>query len=79
VTTVLAATVREEVASFLEAVLLVYLICVIGWIVLSFIFSMGVRIPYNRYFSAVMASCATSRSPTCGSSGRFRCASARWT
>ncbi len=52
--TILAATVREEIADFLGALLLVYLICIIGHIVLSFIFSMGLRVPYNRYFSAVM-------------------------
>ncbi len=53
-TTIFAATVREEIADFLGALLLVYLICIIGHIVLSFIFSMGLRVPYNRYFSAVV-------------------------
>ncbi len=52
--TVLAATVRQEVADFLGALLLVYLICVIGYIVTSFIFSMGVRMPYNRAVSGVL-------------------------
>ncbi len=52
--TVLAATVRQEVADFLVALLLVYLICVIGYIVTSFIFSMGVRMPYNRVVSGVL-------------------------
>ena len=52
--TLVLATVRGEIADFLGALLLVYLICVIGWIILSFIFSMGLRVPYNRYFSAVM-------------------------
>ena len=53
-TTVLAASARQEVGDFLASLLTVYIICVIGWIILSFIFSMGVRVPYNRYFSAVM-------------------------
>ena len=48
------ATVRTEVADFLSALLLVYLICVIGWIVLNFVFAMGVRVPYNRYASGAM-------------------------
>ena len=48
------ATVRGEIADFLGALLTVYLICVIGWIILSFVFSMGVRVPYNRVFSGVM-------------------------
>lgn len=46
--------VRSEVAQFLDALLLVYLICIIGWIVLSLVFSLGARVPYNRYLNAVM-------------------------
>jgi YggT family protein len=52
--TLVVATVRTEIADFLGALLTVYLICIIGWIVLSFIFAMGVRMPYNRYASAGM-------------------------
>jgi YggT family protein len=46
--------VRSEIAQFLDALLLVYLICIIGWIVLSLVFSLGARVPYNRYLNAVM-------------------------
>jgi YggT family protein len=46
--------VRAEIADFLGALLTVYVIVIIGWIVLSFIFSMGVRVPYSRWFNAVM-------------------------
>ena len=48
------ATVREEVAGFLSALLTVYLICIIGHIVVSFILSMGARLPYSRAVSGIL-------------------------
>ena len=51
---VFGASVRAEIADFLSALLTVYVIVIIAWIVLSFIFSMGVRVPYTRWFNAVM-------------------------
>ncbi len=51
---ILAAAAREEVADFLSALLTVYILCVIAWIVASFVFSMGVRVPYSRWSSAVL-------------------------
>ena len=52
--TVVAATARQEIADFLDALLLVYLICIIGWIVVSFVFSLGARVPYSRASNAVL-------------------------
>ena len=52
--TLLAASTREEIADFLSALLTVYVLCVIGYIVVSFLFSLGVRVPYSRGFNAVM-------------------------
>jgi YggT family protein len=49
-----AASVREEVAGFLGALLTVYIIVIIAWVVLSFIFAMGVRMPYSRWSNAIM-------------------------
>jgi YggT family protein len=46
--------VRQEIAGFLDALIFVYTICIIAWIVASFVFSLGARVPYNRYFSAVL-------------------------
>jgi len=45
---------RGDVADFIAALILVYTICIIGWIVLSLVFSLGVRVPYNRVVSGVM-------------------------
>ena len=44
----------EQLAEFLSALILVYTICIIGWVVLSLVFSLGLRVPYNRYLSGVM-------------------------
>jgi uncharacterized protein YggT (Ycf19 family) len=45
---------REDVAEFLSALILVYTICIVGWVVLSLVFSLGVRVPYNRVASGLM-------------------------
>ncbi len=45
---------REDVADFIAALILVYTICIVGWVVLSLVFSLGVRVPYNRVVSGVM-------------------------
>jgi YggT family protein len=44
----------HELANFLSALILVYTICIVAWVVLSLIFSLGVRMPYNRFVSGVM-------------------------
>jgi YggT family protein len=45
---------RGDIADFVAALILVYTICIVGWVVLSLIFSLGVRMPYNRLLNAVM-------------------------
>jgi YggT family protein len=45
---------RGDVADFLAALILVYTICIVGWVVLSLVFSLGVRVPYNRFVSGTM-------------------------
>jgi uncharacterized protein YggT (Ycf19 family) len=45
---------RSDIADFVAALILVYTICIIGWVVLSLIFSLGVRMPYNRLLNGVM-------------------------
>jgi YggT family protein len=52
--TVLAASARQEIADFLSALLSVYIIVIIAWIVIQFVFAMGVRVPYNRVANAVL-------------------------
>jgi YggT family protein len=54
--TIFAASddVRSNIADFLSAVILVYTLCIVAWIVLSLVFSLGARMPYSRVLSAVM-------------------------
>ena len=46
--------VRQEVADFVSALVTVYTICIVAWIVASFVFSLGGRVPYNRFLNAVL-------------------------
>ena len=45
---------RQEIADFLSALIFVYTIIIVAWIVAQFVFSLGARVPYNRFFSAVL-------------------------
>ena len=45
---------RQEIADFLSALVTVYLIIIIAWVVLSFVFALGVRVPYNRVANAFL-------------------------
>jgi YggT family protein len=46
--------IRQEIADFVAALIGVYSICIIAWIVISFVFSLGLRVPYNRFVNAIM-------------------------
>jgi YggT family protein len=52
--TILAASARAEIADFLEAVILVYTLIIVAWIVASLVFSLGARVPYARWSSAIL-------------------------
>ena len=52
-TLVLAASVRNEIADFLEALLTVYLILIFAYIVVSLVLAFGARPAYSRAFDAV--------------------------
>ena len=45
---------RPEIADFLSALLTVYVIVIIAWVLISFVFAMGVRVPYSRWSNAVL-------------------------
>jgi YggT family protein len=46
--------VRAEIADFVSALIWVYTLIIIAWIVAQLVFSLGARVPYNRFFNAVM-------------------------
>ena len=45
---------REQIAEFLSALIWVYTLIVIAWVILSFVFAMGLRVPYSRPLNAVL-------------------------
>jgi YggT family protein len=46
--------VRQEIADFVAALIWVYTLCIIAWIVVSLVFSLGARVPYNRFLNAAL-------------------------
>ena len=49
-----AASARVEIADFLGALLLVYTLCIVAYVVMQLVFSLGARIPYSRWSRAIM-------------------------
>jgi uncharacterized protein YggT (Ycf19 family) len=45
---------RHQIAGFLGALLTVYVILIIAWIVASFVFALGARVPYSRPLNAIL-------------------------
>ena len=52
--TFLVATVRNDIADFLSALLTVYIILILAYIVLNLLFAFGARPPYSRTLDAVL-------------------------
>lgn len=52
--TVLAAIDRVTVADFLSALVTVYSLIIFAYVLMSLIFSFGVRVPYSRWSDAVL-------------------------
>jgi YggT family protein len=46
--------VRQDIADFLAALLTVYTLCIFAYIVMSLVFSFGLRMPYSRPLNAVL-------------------------
>jgi YggT family protein len=46
--------VRTKLAEFLSALIWVYWLCIIAWIIVQFAFSMGLRMPWSRPVNAVL-------------------------
>jgi YggT family protein len=47
-------SVRSEIADFLSALLFVYVLIIVAWIIVSLVFSLGVRVPYSRPLNAAL-------------------------
>jgi YggT family protein len=50
----LAASVRFDVAKYVNALFEVYIFIIIAYVLLNFMFSLGLRMPYSRYSDAVL-------------------------
>jgi YggT family protein len=48
------ATFREDVADYVQAVFYVYTLLIIAYILSSLFFAFGGRVPYSRWFSALV-------------------------
>ena len=69
--TVLQATVRNDVADFLGALLTVYVILILAYIVLNLLFAFGARPPYSRTLDAVLGFLRDVSEPYLGIFRRF--------
>jgi YggT family protein len=52
--TLLAAITRDDIANYVQAVFLVYILLIFVYILLNMMFSLGLRPPYSRFVDAVM-------------------------
>jgi YggT family protein len=52
--TVLAALTRGDIANYVKALFLVYILLIFVYILLNMMFSLGLRPPYSRWTDAVM-------------------------
>jgi YggT family protein len=48
------ATVRHEIARYVDALFTVYLICIFAYVVISILYSVGIRPPYSRWWNAIV-------------------------
>ena len=52
--TVLLLTARDQVANYLDALIYIYSLVIIAYILTSLVLSLGLRIPYSRWSDAVL-------------------------
>ncbi len=48
------ATVRHDIARYVDALFTVYLICIFAYVVISILYSVGIRPPYSRWWNAIV-------------------------
>ena len=70
---------REQIADFLSALIQVYTLIIFASIIVSWVFSFGVRVPYSRPLNAVLDFLRDVTDRSCGSSAASASSSARST
>ena len=53
--TVIAALNRGDIANYVQALFLVYILLIFVYILLNMMFSLGLRPPYSKYMDAIMS------------------------
>jgi YggT family protein len=53
-TILVSATARTQIAGYINALVDVYVLVIFAYIISTWIFSFGVRVPYNRFSSALL-------------------------
>jgi len=48
------AAVRNDIARYVDALFTVYLICIFAYVVISIMYSVGIRPPYSRWWNAIV-------------------------
>ncbi|HKG03233.1 MAG TPA: YggT family protein [Conexibacter sp.] len=48
------AAVRDDIARYVDALFTVYLICIFAYVVISIMYSVGIRPPYSRWWNAIV-------------------------
>jgi YggT family protein len=51
---VVLATVRHDIARYVSALATVYLILIFAYVVISIMYSVGIRPPYSRWWNAIV-------------------------
>lgn len=51
---IVEATVRHDIARYVSALSTVYLICIFAYVVISIVYSVGIRPPYSRWWNAIV-------------------------
>jgi YggT family protein len=51
---VVLGAVRHDIARYVDALFTVYLICIFAYVVISIVYSVGIRPPYSRWWNAVV-------------------------
>ncbi len=47
-------TARNDIARYVDALFTVYLICIFAYVVISIMYSVGIRPPYSRWWNAIV-------------------------
>jgi len=45
---------RAQIADFVSALILVYTLIIVAWVVAQLVFSLGARVPYSRWSNAIL-------------------------